>query len=69
MFLRTHIGSAPWTVVRTNDKKRGRVEALRFVLHQLDYPDKAYDLLGLPDPLIVGPPEVVAAEAGERRAP
>ena len=31
---------APWTVVRSNDKKRGRVEAIRFVLHRLDYPDK-----------------------------
>ena len=67
MFLRTHIPNAPWTVVRTNDKKRGRLEALRFVLHQLDYPDKDHTVIGAPDPLIVGPPEVVAAEAGEAR--
>jgi hypothetical protein len=65
MFLRTHTPHAPWTVVRSNDKKRGRLEALRFVLHQLDYPDKADGVLGKPDPLIVGPPEVVSAEAGE----
>jgi polyphosphate kinase 2 len=67
MFLRTHSELAPWTVVRTNDKKRGRLEALRFVLHQLDYPDKLRDALGTPDPLL-GPPEVVASEAGEERA-
>jgi polyphosphate kinase 2 len=67
MFVRSHRTDAPWTVVRSNDKKRGRLEALRFVLRQLDYPDKDHEVLGKPDPLIVGPPEVVAAEIGERR--
>ena len=41
------------------------VEAMRFVLDQLDYPGKRFDIIGTPDPLIVGPPEVVAAETGE----
>ncbi len=67
MFLGSHSPHAPWTVVRSNDKKRGRLEALRFVLDQLDYPDKRHDIVGTPDPLIVGPPEVVGSEAGERR--
>ena len=40
MFQHTHTTHAPWTVVRSNDKKRGRVEAIRFVLNRLDYPDK-----------------------------
>ena len=40
MFRHTHTEHAPWTVVRSNDKKRGRVEAIRFVLNRLDYPDK-----------------------------
>jgi polyphosphate kinase 2 len=65
MFLHTHRDHAPWTVVRSNDKKRGRVEAIRFVLNQLDYPDKDQELVGHPDPLIVGPPSVVASDAGE----
>jgi len=65
MFLHTHRDHAPWTVVRSNDKKRGRVEAIRFVLNQLDYPDKEQELVGHPDPLIVGPPSVVASDAGE----
>src|SRR6478736_3763365 len=65
MFRSTHTDHAPWTVVRSNDKKRGRVEAIRFVLHQLDYPDKDAGLVASPDPLIVGPPTVVASEAGE----
>ena len=65
MFRRTNVPWAPWTVVRTNDKKRSRIEAMRFVLHQLDYPGKLDELVGTPDPLIVGPPESVAAETGE----
>ncbi|MEZ5264411.1 MAG: polyphosphate kinase 2 [Acidimicrobiales bacterium] len=69
MFRRTHTATAPWTIVRSNDKKRGRVEAMRFVLAGLDYPDRDHDVVGVPDPLIVGPPDVVAAEAGELRQP
>jgi len=65
MFRSTHTDHAPWTVVRSNDKKRGRLEAIRFVLHRLDYPDKDAGLVASPDPLIVGPPTVVASEAGE----
>lgn len=56
MFRRTYTAEAPWTVVLSNDKKRGRIEAMRHVLNQLDYPDKDGDLVGEPDPLIVGPP-------------
>jgi polyphosphate kinase 2 len=65
MFRHTHTTEAPWTVVRSNDKKRGRLEALRFVLARLDYPGKDHEVVGAPDPLIVGPPSVVAADAGE----
>jgi polyphosphate kinase 2 len=65
MFARTHTGIAPWTVVRSNDKKRGRVEALRFVLAGLDYPDKDRSVVGMPDPAIVGPPEVTGSDHGE----
>jgi polyphosphate kinase len=65
MFRRTHRPGAPWTVVRANDKKRGRLEAMRFVLNRIDYPEKDPDILLDPDPLIVGPPDVVAADAGE----
>ena len=65
MFLRTHREYAPWTVVRSNDKKRGRLEAMRHVLARIDYPDKDHDVVGRPDPLIVGAPDVVAAEADE----
>jgi polyphosphate kinase 2 len=68
MFVHTNTRRAPWTVVRSNDKKRGRVEAMRFVLSLLEYQDKDHEVVGRPDPLIVGPPEIVSADAGERPA-
>ncbi|MDH3731131.1 MAG: polyphosphate kinase 2, partial [Acidimicrobiia bacterium] len=59
MFRRTHHMHGPWTVVRSNDKKRGRIEAMRVVLRQLQYPGRNDDIVGQPDPLIVGPPDLV----------
>ena len=46
MFLHTDTAEAPWTVIKSNDKKRGRLEAMRHVLSRLDYTDK--------DPALVG---------------
>src|SRR4051812_49829376 len=54
MFFYTDTADAPWTVVKSNDKRRARINALRYVLHKLDYTDKDAQLVGLPDPLIVG---------------
>ena len=59
MFEKTNTSYAPWTVVRSNDKKRGRIEAMRWFLYNLDYPGKNPDRVGVPDPRIVGSPEVV----------
>ncbi|WP_327366482.1 polyphosphate kinase 2 [Streptomyces sp. NBC_01217] len=55
MLFHTDTADAPWTVVKSNDKKRARLEAIRHVLHRFDYPDKNTDVVGAPDPLIVGP--------------
>jgi hypothetical protein len=52
-------------VVRSNDKKRGRVNAMRHVLSVLPYDDKDTALVGEPDPLIVGPPDRIAPDLGE----
>ena len=54
MFLHTDTAHAPWTVIKSNDKKRARLEAMRHVLCRLDYEDKDCDVVGDPDPLIVG---------------
>jgi len=53
MFARTDTACAPWTVVRTNDKKRARLAAMRHVLNRFDYDDKDDGVVGTPDPLLV----------------
>jgi polyphosphate kinase 2 len=55
MFFYTDTADAPWTVVRSNDKKRARIEAMRFVLNRFDYTDKDPEIVGTPDQLIIGP--------------
>jgi polyphosphate kinase 2 (PPK2 family) len=55
MFFYTDTADAPWTVVKSNDKKRARLEAMRFVLHRFEYADKDDEVVGVPDPLVVGP--------------
>ena len=54
MFEHTDTEWAPWTVIKSNDKKRARVEVMRYVLDSLDYPGKNTDFIHEPDPLIVG---------------
>lgn len=54
MFRATDTGYAPWTVVKSNDKKRARVEAMRSVLARFPYPDKDEEVVGVPDPKIIG---------------
>lgn len=55
MFFYTDTADAPWTVIKSNDKKRARLEAMRYVLRQFDYPNKDLAIATDPDPLIVGP--------------
>ncbi len=55
MFEATDTDAAPWTVVKSNDKKRARLEAMRHVLNLFDYENKDVTLVGHPDPYIVGP--------------
>ena len=55
MFFFTDLADAPWTVVKSNDKKRARLEAMRYVLRQVDYDGRDNAVVGIPDPLIVGP--------------
>ena len=54
MFAATDTDHAPWTVVKSNDKKRARINAMRHVLNLFDYEGKNLELVGTPDPLIVG---------------
>ena len=54
MFFYTDTADAPWTVVKSNDKKRARLAAMRQVLHTFDYDGKDVETVGTPDPLIIG---------------
>lgn len=68
MFLHTDTAAAPWTVVKSNDKRRGRLNAMRYVLAAIEYEGKDPDVVGIPDPLVVGAPSSVF-ELGEHRSP
>lgn len=57
-FKRTHTRDAPWTIVRSDDKRRARLEAIRSVLIALDYARKNPDAVGTPDRRICGGPEI-----------
>ena len=54
MFRFTHTAASPWTVIRANDKRRTRLEAIRSVLYALDYEGKQEPVVGKPDVNIVG---------------
>jgi polyphosphate kinase 2 len=54
MFLHTDTADAPWTVIKSNDKKRARLAAMRHVLTQFEYTRKDTEAIGVPDPLLVG---------------
>jgi polyphosphate kinase 2 len=65
MFFYTDTADAPWTVIKSDCKKRARLNAMRYLLHKLPYSNKDLDRIGALDPLIVGRAHVVY-ERGEK---
>ena len=65
MFFETDTADAPWTVIKSDCKKRARLSAMRYVLHKLPYANKSLKTIGKLDPLIVGRAHVVY-ERGEK---
>jgi polyphosphate kinase 2 len=65
MFFETDTAEAPWTVIKSDCKKRARLNAMRYVLHKLPYRRKDLDALGKLDLLIVGRAHAVH-ERGEK---
>lgn len=53
MITNTDKKRAPWMQVKSNDKKRARINAMRALLHQFDYEDKDHDVVYAPDPMVV----------------
>ncbi len=67
MFFHTDTADAPWTVIKSDCKKRARLNAMRYVLHKLPYANKDTTNVPQPDPLLVGRANVVY-ERGETPA-
>ncbi|HEY0933886.1 MAG TPA: polyphosphate kinase 2, partial [Trebonia sp.] len=62
MFFYTDTADAPWTVVKSNDKKRARLEAIRHILERFDYEGKNDEIVGKPDPKIIGPSALLSEQ-------
>jgi len=54
MFFYTDTADAPWTIVKSDDKKRARLNCMQHFLSTLPYPNKNLSVVRGPDPLIVG---------------
>lgn len=57
-LAQTHTDHAPWTVIRSDDKRRARLAAIRTVLHGLDYSNKDHEAIGEIDSAICGGPDI-----------
>jgi polyphosphate kinase 2 len=68
MFFHTDTADTPWSVVKSDCKKRARLNAMRYVLHNLNYDGKDTERIGVVDPLLVGRAQVVF-EQGEHLNP
>ncbi|MHC4993038.1 MAG: polyphosphate kinase 2 [Planctomycetota bacterium] len=68
MFFMSHSRDAPWAIIRSDDKRRARINALRHVLAHLPYPEKDESVVGETDPLIVGTPHAAEPTHAEFEA-
>ena len=65
MFLHCDTSDAPWTVIKSDCKKRARLNAMRYVLHRMPYTRKDLAAIGTVDTLLVGRAALVTARAEE----
>lgn len=59
MFFYTDTADAPWVVIKSDDKKRARLDCMQYFLHALPYPNKDKHIAKVPDRLIVGSASLV----------
>ena len=64
MFFHTDTAETPWTVIKSDCKKRARLNAMRYVLHKMNYTGKDVNAIGPIDPLLVGRRHVVYEPSG-----
>jgi polyphosphate kinase 2 len=69
MFHYTETQWAPWTVVKSNDKKRARLEAIKHVLRKFDYDGKNEEVIGEPDKMLIGPPSELSEHNPDLKFP
>ncbi|TMM36693.1 MAG: polyphosphate kinase 2 [Actinobacteria bacterium] len=70
MLRRTSTEAAPWVIIRSGDKQRARLNAMRVILNAVDYADRSLDLDFMPDRDIVlsGAEEIALMEAERRHS-
>jgi polyphosphate kinase 2 len=68
IFLHTDTSDAPWTVIKSDCKKRARLNAMRYVLHRMPYAKRDLTAVGAVDPLIVGRPSLVPSLGDDQLA-
>jgi hypothetical protein len=68
MFLHCDTSDAPWTVIKSDCKKRARLNAMRYLLQRLPYARKDAAVIGSVDPLIVGRPSLVPSVGDDQLA-
>ena len=66
MFLNCDTSDAPWTVIKSDCKKRARLNAMRYLLQRLPYSKKNVEKIGSVDPLIVGRPSLVPTRGDDQ---
>ena len=63
MFTHTHTDESPWHVIRSDDKRRARLSAMRLVLSKFDYTEKDLTVLSSVDRKICGSPSLMGLES------
>jgi len=69
MFFYTDTADCPWTVIKSDDKKRARLNAMRHILHRMPYANKDVERIGQVDTLLVGRAHVVYERGEHDHAP
>jgi polyphosphate kinase len=68
MFVACDTSDAPWTIIKSDCKKRARLNAMRFVLSRMPYENRDLTVVGAVDPLIVGRPSLVPSPGDDQLA-
>ena len=50
---------SPWTVVKSDDKKRARLACMRYLLNAIPYSNKDHKVVGKPEPRLIGQKEEI----------